>query len=160
MSLTFSELGYDRRLREGFLPMGSTERTALRFEDAIRSAVASLANAQTHEIASWIVARLAYLTAGALEIEGSEFSYDTNEIGYKLRATNPQTKNSAHGAIVIADDRIYFSYVDVGIGDFQSVVVEMLSRYPDDLTECSIRVCVPESKRSRLYGWDGYSLHR
>ena len=160
MPLKFRELDYDWRLREGFPPMGSVEVDSPRFVDAIRTTVPSLATASTQELTSWIIARLSFLTAGALELEGKEFSHDTNEIGYKLKATHSVPRASAHGAIVLNPERVYFAFVDGGIGDYQSLVVDLFCRYPEDLAECAIRVFEPESKRSRVYGWDGYSLRR
>ena len=160
MPLKFRELDYDWRLREGFPPMGSVEGESPDFAAAIRSSVPSLSTASTHELTSWIVSRLSFLTAGALELEGNDFSHDTNEIGYKLKATHSTSNASAHGAIVLNPERVYFAFVDAGIGDYQSLVVDLLCRYPEDLDQCTIRVFEPESKRSRAYGWDGYSLRR
>ncbi len=160
MPLSFSEMGYEWQLREGFPPMGSTESASKPFEQAVRDAVPFLAKAPTCEISSWVIARLSYLTCGALELEGNDFSHDTNEIGYKLKATRAIDGASAYGAIVITSDRTYFAFVDNGLGDYQVVLVEMLAQSPRDYAKCVIRVREPESKRSRLYGWDGYSLHR
>lgn len=138
--------------------MGSVEVDSPKFVDTIRSTVPSLSTASTHKVTSWIVSRLSYLTSGAIELEGSEFSHDTNEIGYKLKATHTTSNASAHGAIVMSPDQICFAFVDAGIGDYQSLVVDLLCRYPEDLGDCAIRVFEPESKRSRIYGWDGYLL--
>ncbi|MEZ5941976.1 MAG: hypothetical protein R3C18_11330 [Planctomycetaceae bacterium] len=160
MPLKFRELDYEWRLREGFPPMGSVKADSPNFVDAIRSTVPSLERASLHELSSWLLSRLSFLTAGSLELEGNDFSHDTNEIGYKLKATHSTSNASAHGAIVLNPQRVYFAYVDAGIGDYQSLVVELLCRYPDDLEQCAIRVFEPESKRLRVYGWDGYSLRR
>lgn len=158
MALKFSEIGHEWRLQEGSPPMGSVESKAVTFEQAIRDSVPFLAKSSSHEIASWVIARLAYFTSGALELEGIDFAHDTNEIGYKVKATRTTDGALAHGAIVITQDRTYFAYVDAGLGDLQSLLVELLSLSPRDYAKCVIRVREPESKRSRRYGWDGYSL--
>ncbi len=160
MALKFSEMGYEWQIREGFPPMGCSEHPTLPFEDAIRHAVPFLATSPPHEIASWVVARLAYLTSGALDLEGNDFSHDTNEFGYKLKAQRVADGASAHGAIVMTSSRTYFAFRQDGLADFQAIVVEMLAQWPREYAKCVIRVQEPESKRSRLYGWDGYSLYR
>lgn len=158
MALKFSEMGYEWQLREGFPPMGSSEDPAIPFEVAIRHAVPFLAKSSPHEIASWVVARLAYLTSGALDLEGDDFSHDTNEIGYKTKAKRVADGASASGAIVITSSRTYFAFRHDGLRDFQAIFVAMLSQWPNEYAKCVIRVREPESNRSRLYGWDGYSL--
>lgn len=160
MPLQFSEKGHDWQLREGFPPAGSSESPIASFEQAIRDTVPFLAKSPSHEIASWVVARLAYLTSGAIELEGNDFSHDTNEIGYQLKATRITDGASAIGAIVIASSRTYFAFVDAGVGDFQAILVDMLAQSPREYAKCAIRVREPESRRSRRYGWDGCSLHQ
>jgi hypothetical protein len=80
-----------------------------------------------HELGSWIVGRLCYLTAGGLAIEGDVFAHDTNELGYKIKITDKSKANVAHGAVVVQADGIRFASVDVQIGDFQTLVVEVLT---------------------------------
>ena len=138
--------------------MGSTEVAEPSFINAIRSASPNVGQYTDSEIASWIVARLNYLTSGA--IDGDSFAHDTNDFGYKIKITDAAKKNVAHGAVVIHKDRICFASVNVSIDDFQVVFVELLTEYPEDLAKCEIRVQYPESKRYRVYGWDGYSLIR
>ena len=138
--------------------MGSTEVAEPSFVDALRAACPKVKRYTNRELASWIVARLNYLTAGALHVEGTEFAHDTNEFGYKIRITDSDDKSIAHGAIVMHESRTYFASVNVAIADFQAVFVELLTQYPDDLARIKIRVQYPESERYRLYGWDGYSL--
>ena len=158
MAIKFSESGYDWRLREGFAPMGSTEVETPLFIDVIRGSVNSLSTRTLHEVSSWIVARLSYLTSGSLELEGNEFAHDTNEIGYKLKAVQPETRASAHGAIVLHPDKVSFASVSSGIDDFQTIVVDLLCGRANDLLECDIRVIEPESREARSYGWDGRNL--
>ena len=138
--------------------MGSTEVAKPLFVEALRAASPVVHRYTDREIASWIVARLNYLTAGGLTVEGDEFAHDTNEFGYKIKITDSNKKNIAHGAVVIHENRTYFASVNVEIDDFQSLFIELLTEYPDDLAKIEIRVQYPETKRYRLYGWDGYSL--
>lgn len=152
----FAQLGYQWTIREGFPPMGSTEVAEPQFMAAIRNAGSKIKRYTDREIASWIVARLNYLTSGALD--GGSFAHDTNEIGYKVKITDSDKNNVAHGAVVIQEDRTYFASVNVTVDDFQSIFVELLIQFPSDLAKCEIRAQYPESKKYRLYGWDGYSL--
>lgn len=158
MSLKFTQLGYNWCVREGFPPMGSSEVSQPNFVEAIRAASPSVNRYTDREVASWIVALLNYLTAGALTVEGDSFSHDTNEFGYKIKITDDNKKSIAHGAVVIHEKRTYFASVNAAIEDFQSVFVDLLTEYPGDLAKCEIRVQYPETKRYRSYGWDGYSL--
>ncbi|GAB5406803.1 MAG: hypothetical protein Aurels2KO_50340 [Aureliella sp.] len=160
MPLKFHELDYEWRLREGFPPMGSAEADSPNFVDAIRARVPSLTTASLHVLTSWIVSRLSFLTAGSLELEGNDFSHDTNEIGYKLKATHLTSKASAHGAIVLKPERVYFAHVTTGIDEYQTLVVDLLCRTPEDLAQCEIRVREPVTQRPRVYGWDGSALSR
>jgi hypothetical protein len=59
---------------------------------------------------------------------------------------------------VIHADRTYFASVNVAIDEFQQLLVELLTEFPDDLAKVKIRVQYPETRRYRVYGWDGYSL--
>ncbi len=158
MDLRFTQLGYHWTVREGFPPMGSTEVAEPTVVNALRSTSPKLARYSDRELASWIVGRLNYLTSGALALLGTEFKHDTNEFGYKIKLTDADEKSMAHGAVVIHADRTYFASVNVTIDDFQRLLVELLTEFPDDLAKIKIRVQYPETKRHRLYGWDGYSL--
>ena len=99
-----------------------------------------------------------YLTAGGLEVEGNEFAHDTNEFGYFIRLCDQTDTTLASGAVMIHAERVYLTANDIKIPDFQSVFVDLLVECPADLAKCEIVVCVPESKKRRRYGWDGYSL--
>jgi len=138
--------------------MGSTEVSNPDFVSALRNSHSKLARLTDHELASWIVARLNYLTSGALCVSEQTYSHDTNEFGYKIKLTDHNKKTMAHGAVVIHADRTYFASLNLAVDDFQAIVVELLSENPDDLTACSVRVQDPETRKSRQYGWDGYSL--
>jgi hypothetical protein len=158
MALKFKFAGYQWSLREGFPPMGSHERNEPTFVQALQVAHPPLARMTLHEIASWIVARLNYITARSLEVEGNVFAHDTNEFGYKIKLSDEADTTLAHGAVVIHADRVYFAGLDIKVPDFQSVFVSLLADSPNDLAKCEIVVRVPESKKKRRYGWDGYSL--
>ncbi len=138
--------------------MGSTEAESPDFVTALRQCHPRVAKMTEHEVASWIVARLNYLTSGALCITEATYAHDTNEFGYKLKITDGNKKTVAHGAVVMHADRTYFACVQFGDIDFPATVVELLTEYPDDLMACSIRVQDPETRKSRRYGWDGYAL--
>lgn len=101
MTLRFQYFAFDWTIREGGPPMGSHERSSPLFVDALKTAHRPLSKLTDHELASWVVARLSYLTSGALPLEGDEFSHDTNEFGYKLKITDQKKVSVAHGAIVI-----------------------------------------------------------
>ena len=158
MGLKFPSGGYHWAIREGGPPSGSRERAALTFLDALKAAHPPLAQLTQHEIASWIIARLSSVTAGALSWEGVEFAHDTNEFGYKIRLSDRSNTTLAHGAVVFHVDRTYFASLDLEIDDFQSVFVALLADFPQDLAICEIVVREPESERKRAYGWNGYSL--
>jgi len=138
--------------------MGSHERTDPTFIDALKIAHAPLAKLTLHEVASWIVARLNYITAGSLEVEGNDFAHDTNEFGYKIKLSDNTDTTLAHGAVVFHAKRVYFAALDIKIPDFQSAFVSLLADFPNDLAKIEIVVYFPESKKKRRYGWDGYSL--
>jgi len=138
--------------------MGSTEVTVPPFVVALRSSCLALERYTDRQVASWIVARLNYLTSGALSLEGEHFAHDTNEFGYKLKITDNNNHTIASGAVVIHENRTYFKSVNVQIDDFQTLFVKLLTEYPEDLAIFRIRVRDPESKRIRVYEWDGYSL--
>jgi len=158
MALKFKFGGYQWSLREGFPPMGSHERTDPKFVDALKLAHPPLGKLTLHEIASWIVARLNYITSGSLEVEDNFFANDTNEFGYKIKISDNADTTLAHGAVVIHADRVYFAALDIKIPDFQLAFVSLLVDSPNDLAKGEIVVCLPELKKKRRYGWDGYSL--
>jgi hypothetical protein len=68
--------------------MGSRERTVPLLLDALKAAHPPLGRMTEHEIASWVVARLNYLTGTALQAEGTTFAHDTNELGYKIKLSD------------------------------------------------------------------------
>lgn len=138
--------------------MGSSERDAPSFVEALKCAYGPLTRLSTHELTSWIVARLSYLTSGGLNLAGEVFSHDTNEFGYKIKIVDGQGHTAAHGAVVFSNSGIHFAAIDIGIADFQSVFVKLLTESPGDFSRCEISVREPETKRSRKYGWDGVSL--
>lgn len=138
--------------------MGSVERKDPLFIDALKAAYPSLQKMTPHEIASWIVARLNFITGGAIELEGKTFSNDTNEFGYKLRISDEAKTKLAHGAVMFHANRTYFESLDIKTRDFQAMFIELLADSPSDLAKCEIIVCEPESKRQRAYGWNGYSI--
>lgn len=162
MSLHFESHGYRWRLREGFAPMGSDEQQHPRFIDQLRQSAPWIHKLSVHEIGSWIVARLNYLTCGSLNMLGASFGHDTNEFGYKVRCTNQQEIRQASGAVIIHADRVYFKHVDPVLHDFQSLFVQVLADNPHDLEKIKIRVRIPSEDsiqtRYRAYGWDGFSL--
>ena len=158
MAIDFQYFGYHWTIRAGFPPMGSRERTDPLFVDALKVAFPRLRKFTEHELGSWIVARLFFLTAGTLTSEGTEFAHDTNEIGYKLKISDDSKTSLAHGAVVIHAKGVHFASVDLKIDDFQAVVVRLLTESTDDLSQCEIRVREPETRNVRKYGWDGYSL--
>jgi hypothetical protein len=157
MALSFEAGGYQWKLREGLPPIGSREQNPTVVE-ALKTAHRPLAKLTLHEIASWIVARLNYLTAGALELEGNSFQNDTNEFGYFISLSDNAGATLANGAIMIHADRVYFAANDIEVPDFQSIFVGLLAEDPRDLAKCEIVVRLPESKKKRTYGWDGYAL--
>jgi hypothetical protein len=158
MALKFQCLGYNWSIRAGFPPMGSQERTDPVFVDALKAAHPPLGELTDHELASWIVARLCYLTSGALTVEGDSFAHDTDEFGYKMKITDEAKVSVAHGAVIFHAARTSFASVDMEIDDFQSVVVDLLTDSPGDLAACEIRVREPETRNDRTYGWNGYAL--
>ena len=136
--------------------MGSTE--APDFVTALRASHPRLARYTDHELASWIVARLNYLTSGTLCDSEQTYAHDTNEFGYKLKMSDQNKKTVAHGAVVMHANRIYLAATKMSDVDFQAIVIELLSEYVDDLMACSVRVQEPETRRYRRYGWDGHAL--
>ncbi len=110
------------------------------------------------EIASWITARLNFITAGSLELEGKVFSGDANEFGYKIKLSDEAGTTLAHGAVVFGPDRVYFAALDIKIPDFQTEFVKLLVDSPNDLAQCEIIVRESATRKERSYGWDGYSL--
>ncbi|EGF24579.1 hypothetical protein RBWH47_01638 [Rhodopirellula baltica WH47] len=62
------------------------------------------------------------------------------------------------GTLMIHQDRTYYKANNVAIGDSQSLLVDLLTEFPDDLDRCEIRVRFPETRRFRSYGWDGMTL--
>lgn len=162
MSLYIESHGYLWRLREGFAPVGSTEQQSPLFIDQLRQAVPWIRKQSVHEIGSWVVARLNYLTCGGLPLLGDSFGHDTNEFGYKVRCMNKDKVRQASGAVVIHAKRVYFEHVDPRIEDFQSLFVQLLADNPQDLEPIRIRVRIPSEDvgrtRDRTYGWDGLSL--
>ena len=158
MALKFQFGGFQWALRAGGPPMGSSERTDQAFLDALKAAYAPLSKMNQHEIASWIVTRLNFITSGSLELEGNLFSGDTNDFGYKIKLSDEGDITLAHGAVVVKADRILFASLDIKIADFQSLFITLLADSPNDLAKCEIIVREPEKKKKRAYGWDGYSL--
>lgn len=126
--------------------------------EALRAASSLVDQYTDREIASWIVARLNYLTGTNLANEGTEFAHDTNEFGYKIKITDDNKNSLAHGAVVIQENHTYFAAVNITIDDPQSLFVELLTEDPSDLGKIEIRVQHPETQRYRHYGWDGYAL--
>ncbi len=51
-----------------------------------------------------------------------------------------------------------FASVDVRIGNFSSLLLEVLTASAEDLATCEIRGQDPETRKYRTYDWDGYSL--
>jgi hypothetical protein len=158
MPLKFSYSGNNWELREGGPPMGCREQGDVSFEEALRAAHPPLSRMSARELASWIVARLNAITGGDLESEGNVFAHDTDEFGYKLKASSPNRVTLAYGGIVFEAGRTYFAWDGDGLADFQTKVVDLLTESPSDLARCEIKVREPESTRSRNYGWNGYSL--
>ncbi|WP_037229825.1 hypothetical protein, partial [Rhodopirellula baltica] len=111
-----------------------------------------------HQLASWIVARLSFLTASSLLLEGDTFAHDTNEFGYKIKILTADGSIASMGTLMIHQDRTYYKANNVAIGDSQSLLVDLLTEFPDDLDRCEIRVRFPETRRFRSYGWDGMTL--
>lgn len=160
MAIKFNALGYQWSIRSGLPPAGGIENENTSLVVALRAKCPELETRTEHEIASWIVARLSYITAGALEIEGDTFENDSNDFGYMISVTDSSGKNVALGGVMMHEKRTYFASVKIEIDDFQRLFVELLAENPNDLDKCDIRVRYPETKRFRHYGWDGYSLIR
>jgi hypothetical protein len=85
--------------------MGSTEVAEPTFVSALRAVCPRISRYSDREIASWIVARLNYLISGALEYLGTDFSHDTNQLGFKVKLTDKEGNTIAHGAVVIEEKR-------------------------------------------------------
>jgi hypothetical protein len=158
MRLKFQFGGFHWGLSAGGPPMFAQERTDAPFLEALKAAHAPFSKMSDREIASWIVARLNFITAGSLESEGKCFSGDTNEFGYKIKLSDKEGITMAHGAVVFRPDRVYFAALDIKIPNFQSEFVKLLVDSPNDLSKCEIVVRESETKKKRSYGWDGYSL--
>ncbi|WP_413432572.1 hypothetical protein [Crateriforma spongiae] len=160
MPLKFSELGYQWTIREGSPPMGSVEGSNPDFAEALRSADRAIEKFTEHELASWVVSRLNYFVGGSLEVEGDEFAHDTNEFGYKIKVVDTNRRMIAHGGVVVYENRIAFAAVNTHNANLQDLFVQLLVESPSDLAKIEIRVRTPETKRYRVYGWDGYHLAR
>ena len=158
MSLKFLFEGYEWSLREGGPHPGSRERDDPTFHDALQAAHPALGKLTLHEISSWIVARLDYITCGSLALLGDEFSHDSNNFSYKIKLADQSQQAVAQGALMFEADRVHFFALDLRIESFQSLLVRLLTDAPQDLSRCDIIVRLPESKRKRHYGWNGYSL--
>jgi hypothetical protein len=158
MALKFRFGGHHWALKEGGPPMGSKERGDASLVDALKTAHPPLSKLSNREIASWIIARLNFITAGSLESEGTSFAGDTNEFGYKIKLSNDAGTTLAHGGVVFGAERVHFAALDIRIPDFQSELVRLLVDAPGDLAKCEIVVRQSETGRKRAYGWDGYSL--
>jgi len=138
--------------------MGSRERPDGTLADTLKAAYSPLAKLTDREIASWIVARLHFITSGTLESEGKVFSGDTNQFGYKIKLSDDEGTTLAHGAVVFSPDRVYFAGLDIKVANFQQLFIDLLVDSPTDLSKCEIVVRESETKKRWVYGWDGYTL--
>jgi len=101
MPSTFNQGGYHWQLLEGLPPAGAREKTDPSLLEQLKRVHTPLSRLTTHEIASWIIARLNAITGSMLEAEGNDFRHDTNEIGYKLHLRNEAGDALAHGTVMI-----------------------------------------------------------
>lgn len=136
--------------------MGSIAVPSPLFVDALRAAESMLNGLTVHELSSWVVARLSYLTCGGIDRQTS--SDDTNEFGFKIKITDAAGESVAHGAVVIGNNRLVYSAHNIRVVDSQLLFVTLLSGSPRDLAICEVEVREPESRRRRTYGWDGRML--
>jgi len=156
MPAEFEEAGYQWTIREGGPSMGSVEATSPTFVEALRAADSHMKGLTLHELSSWVIARLSYLTCGM--IDQKTFSHDTNEFGYAVRITDSSGERVAHGAVVIGESRLVYSASDFRTSDSQALFVQMLASSPRDLAICEVKVREPETRRCRSYGWNGRLL--
>lgn len=157
MSLKFEFGGYKWRLRAGFPPMHSI-RADMSFPDQLRARIPALSKCNTHGLGSWIIGRLNYLSFGNLPLEGTGFSHDTDEFGYKLKMSDLGGRTAGHGAIVISRTEISFSYSRDSQPDFQDIVVKLFTSNEIGLESCTITMTINEPFQTFRYGWDGHSL--
>lgn len=137
--------------------MGSVEIEP-RFSVVLKGAVAQLASASEHRIASWIVARIDFITAGSLAIDGWVCRDDFNDFGFKLKVADRSKSVVGHGAVVVGPDGVHFTSVTSKPLDLQAEFIELLAESPDDLSRCEMFVQHPQTRAKRSFGWNGYSL--
>ena len=128
MPAEFEEMGYRWTIREGAPPMGSVEARSLTLVEALRAADSQLKGLNLHELSSWLIARLSYLTCGM--IDQKTFSHDTNEFGYAVRITDSSGERVAHGAVAIGENRLAYFASDFRTSDSQALFVQMLASAP------------------------------
>ena len=138
--------------------MGSIEALDPRFVDALRISVPQLSDVSEHRLASWIVARIDFITAGALGINGCVFANDSQDFGFKVKVSDQSKVMLAHGSVVVDPERIFFAFVSSKSFDLQGAFVELLAESPDELSKVEMFVRHPVTRKRRAFGWDGYSL--
>ncbi|WP_146118827.1 hypothetical protein [Blastopirellula marina] len=157
MPIKFKHNNRQWSIREGFAPMGSVESQPTLLE-RLHDSSSRLKRFSDHQLASWIIARLCYITADKLLALGEVFSHDTDEFGYKVKISDSQQRTLAHGAIVFHRQRISCAAVEADGVNFQALLAELLVEWPDDLGKCEITFEDPDSREKRKYGWDGDRL--
>lgn len=158
MWIRFEQADLRWELREGFAPLDSRETIDPSLGTALRAAHPFVARLTEHELASWIVGRLAFCAGSAWGSLRTEFAHDTNECGYQIRAKNAAGEMVGQGAVVLQAGRTIFFCLNIKTDDFQAQLVDLLADSPRDLERCEIIVREPETKHRRSYGWNGHAL--
>jgi hypothetical protein len=157
MPCTFDHGEFHVEVSAGYPPPCQYERERdSRFDETLTNIRRLPRGLKRWELKSWILARLAFLTCGAISFEDDgRFANDGGEFAYRFRIVTRSGQLVGKCGIIFFADRLEFAGFSKTNDDIEKLFIEMLVAEPDRLEKCEIETYDPETHQRNRLGWDG-----
>jgi hypothetical protein len=154
---TYDELTIE--LSAGYPPPCKPEEKDVSFHESLVGSGKTPRNLRPRDLNSWVVARLAALTFGGIQMEeDGSFANDGGEFAYRFKVTRRNGALVGKCGIILYPDKIEFAGFATGDENIRELFLSMLTAAPNEIDKCEIRVFDPDSGARRIYGWNGHAF--
>lgn len=159
MAYRFPYGEFSIELSAGYPPVCGEEEKDPCFQDMLFSTGKLPSKLRPKDLRSWIVARLAALTDGAIQREeGGCFSNDGGDFAYRFKVTRGDGALVGKFGIILYPKRIEFAGFSTCDENMRDLFLGMLTAAPNQLEKCEIHVFDPDARVRSIFGWNGYGF--
>lgn len=159
MACRFTYNEFNVEMSAGYPPPCKPDEKDLAFHDCLLGTGKLPSDIRPKDLNSWVVARLAALTFGGIQMEDDgSFANDGGQFGYRFKVSRRDGALMGKCGIILYPDKIVFAGFATGDADIKELFLSILTAAPIDIEKCEIHVFDPDSAARRVYGWNGYDF--